>query len=177
MVSAATSQRNLRCIEDSAANPVKVLGNFLAIRHAGEDASGYSLKLWKQGNQIFGLLSVYTGPPNDPPVGILEDVKFDPHNGLFSFSARLSTGVVSGRGYQRVASRDKFHFKGTLTRSEVTGLLKNSDALFPSDPPRSNRIKLRRSADLTLLMVPPPATYSEWKVWADKILQRRGPKW
>jgi hypothetical protein len=91
------------------------------------------LELWKEGNRVFGLLLVYTGAPSDPPAGILEDVKFNPRSGNLSFSARLSTGLVYGRGYSGVASRDQFTFKGVLTRTQLTGTLMRSDELFPTD--------------------------------------------
>jgi hypothetical protein len=58
-----------------------VLGNFRHLSHTTEDAFGYSLSLWKEGDQVFGLLAVYVGPPADPPTGLLEDVKFDPRTG------------------------------------------------------------------------------------------------
>ncbi len=160
-----------------ATNAVEVVGRFLNVKHAGDDAFGYSLRLWKQGDQIFGLLSVYTGAPADPPVGILEDVKFDPRTRSFSFSARLSTGLVYGRGYSGAPSRDRFTFSGVLGRREVSGVLKRSDELFPDDRPESKRIRLSYSEELTQVMVPPPPSYAEWKTWADEMLQRRGPKW
>jgi len=160
------------------AGTLRVLGNFSNVRRAGEDdALGYSLRLWKEGNKVFGLFAAYVGPPADPPVGILEGVKFNPHTRELSFSARLSTGLVSGQGYDRVASRDRFVFKGVLTPREVRGTLKRSDDLFPDRRPDSETIRLRRSQFLTQLMLPPPPTYSEWQTWADEILQRRGPKW
>jgi hypothetical protein len=158
------------------AKPVAVVGTFLNVKYIADDAVGYSLRLWKQGNQIFGLLSVYTGPPSDPPTGILEDVKFDPRTRKFSFSARLSTGLVSGRGYSRVPSRDRFSFSGVLTGKEVSGVLKHADELFPGDRPESKGVRLKYSKALTEDMHPAPATYAEWKVWADEVLERRGPK-
>lgn len=160
------------------ANAVRVLGNFSNVRRAGEDdAFGHTLRLWKEGNKLFGLFAAYVGPPADPPVGMLEDVRFDPRTGRLSFSARLSTGLVSGQGYDRVASRDRFVFKGVLARREVRGTLQHSNDLFPNRRPESEKIRLRRSRFLTELMMPPPATYSEWKTWADEVLQRSGPKW
>ena len=161
-----------------SANAVQVLGNFSNVRHVGEDdALGYTVRLWKEGNKVFGLFAAYVGPPADPPVGILEDVKFDPRTGRLSFSARLSTGLTSGQGYDRVASRDRFVFKGVLIRREVRGTLQRSNDLFPNRRPETEPIRLRRSKFLTELMLPPPPTYSEWKTWADEILQRSGPKW
>jgi hypothetical protein len=162
----------------ATANRVEVLGNFSNVRRAGEDdALGYTLRLWKEGNKLFGLFAAYVGPPADPPVGILEDVKFDPRTRQLSFSARLSTGVVSGQGYDHVASRDRFVFKGVLTRREVRGTLQQSNDLFPNRRPDPEKISLRHSQFLTELMMPPPSTYAEWKTWADEVLQRSGPKW
>jgi hypothetical protein len=162
----------------SPSDPIKVLGDFQHITHTTEDAFGYSLQLWKQGNQVFGLLFVYLGPPSDPPAGLLEDVKFDPRTKQLSFSARLSTGVrSSGAGKWDVPSRDRYSFRGVLSGREVVGTLKESDDLSPKISPRSKRIRLRRSVNSSELMNPPPATYSAWKTWADEILERRGPKW
>lgn len=159
------------------AGTVKVLGNFSGVKHAHGDAFGYALDLWKEGGRVFGLLLVYTGPPADPPTGILEDVKFDPRSGQLSFSARLSTGIVYSRGYSGVPSRDRFTFKGVLKRTQVIGTLTRSNELFPSERPRSEKVRLRRSEVLTQVMIPPPETYTAWKNWADEILRRRGPKW
>ena len=160
-----------------AENTVKVLGAFSSVRHTGDDALGHVLQLWQEGDHVFGLLMVYTGAPSDPPTGLLEDVKFDPRTRQLSFSARLSTGLVTGRGYSRVPARDRFTFKGVLTRREVNGVLQRSNELFPNDRPTSESIRLRRSASYTELMTPPPTTYAAWKSWADEILKFRGPKW
>lgn len=156
---------------------VEVLGNFSRLKHGNGHAYGYVLQLWQEGSQLFGLLSVYTGEPADPPIGILENVKFEPRTKQLSFTTRLSTGIVYARGYSGVPSRDRYTFKGVLTRNEVTGTLTTSDELFPGEPPTSERIRLRRSAASTQLLIPPPPTYSAWKVWAGELLERRGPKW
>lgn len=163
------------CATAKATSSVEVLGGFSNLKLSYGHAFGYVLKLWKDGNQIFGLLCVYTGEPADPPTGILEDVKFDPRTAQLSFSARLSTALVYAGAY--VPSRDRVTFKGVLTRSQVTGTLTTSDELFPDKRPTSQRIRLRRSRSSTELMIPPPPTYSAWKTWADTILKRRGPKW
>jgi hypothetical protein len=155
---------------------VEVLGNFSSITHTPEDAFGYALDLWKEGDQVFGLLLVYTGAPADPPTGILENVKFDPRTRQFSFSARLSTGWLYAPG-SYTPSRDRFTFTGVLGRRQVIGTLKLSDDLFPNIAPTSKRIRLRWSRFFTEPMLPPPPTYSEWKIWAGEILRRRGPKW
>lgn len=160
-----------------AAQKVRVLGNYSNVKPVGDDAFGYSLQLWKEGNRIFGLFAVYTGAPADPPVGILENVQFDPHTRQLSFSARLSTGVRYIGPDSRSPTRDRFSFSGVLTAKEVTGTLIQTDELVPQNRPTSSRIRLRWSSSLTQVLTPPPATYSEWKSWADEILRRRGPRW
>ena len=169
-----TSQARVSATQTST---VKVLGNFSNVKHAHGDAFGYSLKLWQEEDQMFGLLLVYTGAPSDPPTGILEKLKLEPRNRRLSFSARLSTGIVYAKDHDGVPSRDRFTFTGVLTRNQVSGTLTRSDELFPNERATSVRIKLRRSELLTDVMLPPPPTYSAWKTWADEILERRGPKW
>lgn len=160
-----------------AATRIEVVGSFSNVKSTHDDALGYVIKLWKQGNQHFGLLLVYSGPQADPPTGILENIKFDSRTRQLSFSARLSTGVVYSREHSGVPSRDRFRFEGVLTSRQVSGSLTRSNDLFPDQQPTSERITLRQSQSLTRLMLPPPSTYSAWKTWADEILQRRGPKW
>jgi len=161
----------------NAQNKVKVLGNFSRIKHDPEHAYGYALQLWREGSRVFGLLLVYTSTPYDPPIGILEDVKFDPRTRHLSFTARLTTGLMYSREYSGVPSRDRFKFKGVLRRGRVIGTLTRSDDLFPNQPPTKERIRLRWSQSMTEVMIPPPTTYGAWKTWADESLQRNGPKW
>lgn len=174
---AATPAQTTKSNPSKAATSVAVLGNFDSIKHFAEDAEGYRLQLWREGEQIFGLLSIYTGAPYDPPTGMLEDVEFDPRTRQFSFSARLSTAFTRD-GEKLVPTRDRFTFKGVLGRNEVSGTLRQYDLFLPQSTPLSKRIKLRRSRLATQDMMPPPATYAEWKKWAeDGILRRLGPKW
>jgi hypothetical protein len=158
------------------ANSLKVLGGFSNIKHVGDHVDGYALQLWQQGSQIFGLFVAHSGQTGDSPTGLVEDIKFNPRTKQLSFKARLSTGLISKGDYRGVPSRDVFHFKGTLRRNEVTGVLGISDALFPNEPAPTKRIVLRKSAAMTQVMMA-PATYAEWKTWADEILKRLGPKW
>jgi hypothetical protein len=161
----------------TAVSKVEVLGAFSRVTHTGDDAFGYTVQLWKEGDRIFGLFLVYTGAPADPPTGILEDVKFDPRTRQLSFSTRVTTGLVYSQKYRGVPSRDRFKFVGVLTRRQLTGTLSHIDDLFPEERSTSKRIRLRWSAFSTEIMTPPPVSYSAWKTEADEVLQRRGPKW
>ena len=155
---------------------VQVVGDFTRLRYPGDDAFGYSLQLWKEGDHVFGLLAVFVGPPADPPTGLLEDVRFDPRTRRFSFSARLTLAFVRPSGDKWVPTLDRFTFKGRLTRTEVRGTLQHFDVRRPDQRPLSRRIKLRLSKHLTEDLMPAPASYEEWRKWADEILRRRGPQ-
>ena len=161
----------------NAVSKVEVLGAFSNVRHTGDDAFGFMVKLWKEGNRVFGLFSVYTGAPADPPTGILEDVRFDSRTRRLSFTTRASTGLVYSQEYRGVPSRDRYKFEGVLTRRQLTGNLSHTNDLFPERRSESKRLRLRWSAFMTDVMLPPPATYAAWKTEADDILQRHGPKW
>lgn len=162
--------------ENSPANRVRVLGDYETIDHSVPgDASGYVLRLWKQGNQIYGLFSVYVGPVADPPTGLLEEVRFYPATGGISFKALLSGGPIYGRGFQGVPAREIFRFSGQLSRSKVTGVMVMSNGLFPNDKPVRKRITLRRSADMTKLMND-ANNLSEWEKDANAVLKRPAPK-
>ena len=160
-----------------AKRKVEVLGAFSRITHTREDAFGYTVLLWKEGDRVFGQFLVYTGAPADPPTGILEDVKYDPRTRRLSFTTRVSTGLVYSQEYRGVPSRDRFKFEGVLTRRQLAGNLTHTDDLFPDRSPASKRIRLRWSTFATKIMIPPPPTYSDWKAETDEVLRRRGPKW
>jgi hypothetical protein len=127
---------------------VEALGEFTRLTFPGDDAFGYSLKLWQEGDQVFGRLEIYVGAPADPPTGTLDDVTYDPRTKQFSFSVRLSTGFTRAADNTWVPTHEKFVFKGVLTRKRVSGTLQQFDLDKPEAPPISKRINLRRSKRL-----------------------------
>ena len=159
---------------------VEVIGDFAHLDLPGEktfgDTFGYTLQLWRERDHMFGLFAVFVGPQADPPTGLLEHVRFDPRTHRFSFSARLTLAFVRPSGDKWVPTLDGFTFKGRLTRTQVSGTLQHFDVRRPDQPPISRRIKLRLSKRLTEDLMPAPASYEEWKKWADEILRRRGPQ-
>src|SRR6266851_8779978 len=76
----------------SRTNKVEVVGAFSHIKHVGDHSYGYTLELWRQGNDLFGLFVSHTGQTGDLPIGLLEDLKFSSRTGKLSFRARLTTG-------------------------------------------------------------------------------------
>ena len=163
----AGSRRNLVCalvalalllagVPVRGVSKVEVLGAFSGVKHIGDDAFGYTVQLWKEGDRISGLFLVYTGAPYDPPTGVLEDVKYNPRTKRLSFTTRLSTGLVYSQEYRGVPSQDRFKFEGVLTRRRLIGTLTRTDDLFPERRPTNKRIRLRWSAFLTDIMPAAP---------------------
>lgn len=159
-----------------ATGPLSVIGAFSNIRYSGEHGSGYSVRLWRQGEKIFGLVSVQNGLAGDPPAGLLENVEFDQGTRRLLFRARLSLSLIYSGKYKGMRSRDVLEFDGVLKQDKLVGELKISDLLFPDNPPTRKRVVLPRSTDMTETMIA-PQDYAQWKQHADEILNFRGPKW
>ena len=144
-----------------------VIGEFSNMRFTGEHAYGYSVQLWRNGDNLMGLFLASEGLAGDTPTGILENLKFDARTGKLSFRAKLTMGVeVLGNGRQ-ASTRDLFEFDGTLTKTALAGTLKRS-------PGRVERVKLAKQKENSTIEA---ATYEEWKKQVDEILRYRGPKW
>ena len=161
--------------EPDSAESIEVVGEFLYVKHDRKvgDTWGYSVQLWREEDRMFGLLSAYLGSEADPPTGLLEDVKFNSTTNQLSFTTRLSTGIVFDSNNRAVRSKDTLDFKGALRPSTIVGILKISSA--SSQATSIKRIRLHRSAMLSQDMMT-AKTYREWRTWADKILERLGPK-
>ena len=123
---------------------------------------------------MFGLISGGDGLrlSGDPPTGILEDIKFDPGTGRLSFRSKLSVGKT---GYGNW-TQDVYEFDGVLSAKKLKGDLITSDELCPDKCREKRKIVLKRSALHTESM-DTYKTYAEWKVMADRILKRLGPRW
>jgi len=118
----------------AATNAVMVVGEFSNMRFTAEHAYGYSVQLWRQGDQLFGLLLASDGLQGDTPTGLLEEIKFDTHTGVLSFVAKLTTGVTllgSSPPFKEVPVCERFEFRGNLGPGMLTGRM-NRDRLQPT---------------------------------------------
>lgn len=145
-------------------SPVKVVGDFSNVKGDGEHQWGYSVALWRQEDKILGLFS---GSDDlrligDPPTGILENVRFDSKTGKLCFLAKLPEQHI-------------YEFEGILTSKELSGKIKITNELCSDKCPKTQKITLHLSKDMTLTMEE-YQSYSEWKAVAEKILELRGPK-
>jgi hypothetical protein len=158
-----------------AAAAVAFVGEFSSMHQTSEHAYGYSVQLWRSGNELFGFLSAADGLAGDTPTGLLEDVHFDAATGALSFTAKLSVGsVYLGKGKQE-ATHDFFTFKGTFQNEKIlSGTLTHADKLQPGQVPISERLRLVKTDSHSMIEA---TSYDGWKQSADRILKFRGPKW
>lgn len=118
---------------------------------------GYSLDLYREGQQIFGKLCVSTGI--ETPCGIIDNAQIIPSTRAIRFRAKLSTGTeFSGSSApQGRPSRDLFEFAGTISTSAVKGRLIHQSGYGAGSDIQSQRIVLRRIHTSTSLV-----SYAEW---------------
>ena len=151
-----------------AESPVKPLGDFSNVQYqsSGEHQWGYSIELWQQDDKIYGFISGDDSPRlvGDPPTGILENVQFDPVTKKFSFRAELPL-------------REIFEFEGILTKKKIEGERKNTYDFDVNKFVKRKKIILPRSKESSAEMIEYHTyqTYAEWKAYADRILDFRGP--
>jgi hypothetical protein len=156
---------------------ISELGAFSNLRFTDEHAYGYAVMLWRSGECLFGLLESSQGLAGDTPIGELQDVKYDGTSGHLSFSAKLTTGMVSVKGASRFEpSRDLFAFDGTLQANSVTGTITYILQNNPNFVPTHTDVILGMSRSGAEIMQG-SATHREWLLKWRPILQRRGPKW
>jgi hypothetical protein len=159
----------------SSEQAVSFVGEFSNMHHTAEHAYGYSVQLWRSGNEIIGFLLSSNGLAADTPTGQLEKVHFDAGNGSLSFSAKLSVAQVYQGSGEMKPTRDLFTFSGSLQKGKVlAGVLSHKDMLMPDRAPTVERIHLVKTDDSSIIEA---KTSSEWKQSADQILKFRGPKW
>jgi hypothetical protein len=159
----------------AAAAAVAFVGEFSNMRQTSEHAYGYSVELWRSGNELFGFLSDADGLAGDTPTGLLEDVHFDAATGAVSFTAKLSVGsVYLGKGKQE-ATHDFFTFKGKFQNEKIlSGTLTHADKLQPGQVPISERLRLVKTDSHSTIEA---TSYGGWRQSADRILKFRSPKW
>ena len=99
-------------------------------------------------------------------------------NYRLEFRARLSTAMRYLGPGKEVPTRDLFEFSGRLTRTSITGKLRQADGLESANPPAARRVHLRRLVgDGGRNPAGSIVGESEWQAWAAELMRRRGPSW
>jgi hypothetical protein len=110
-------------------------------------------------------------------MGGLQDLKYDSKTGHLSFSAKLTTGVVSIKGSNgSEPSRDLFAFDGNLKADKVTGVITYTLQNNPHFTSTHTNVVLGTSKTEADFMQG-STTHGEWLRKWQPILQRLGPKW
>jgi hypothetical protein len=152
------------------------VGSFSSMEFTEAHQYGSEVQLWKEGSNVLGLFSYSESLIGDTPTGLLEDTKYDPRTGEISFKAKLTTGQHFCEVYNDVPSHDLFSFRGKLSDSSISGLLKRSDALHPEDPPTEEKVVLKKLSGDEANQIH-YGSRSEWEIASQEILKFRGPKW
>ena len=154
---------------------ITFLGEFSNVRHTAEHAYGYAIQLWRDGDRLFGLVAVSDGLVGDTPVGLLDNVHFDPAKHALTFSSKLSVGAIYlGQGRQE-HTHDIFSFDGTLEDEKLlSGTLTHTDQLQPARNPEIKRVRLVRTNGESPIEA---VSYDQWQKSVQPILKARGPKW
>ena len=163
------------CATIAPGAPISAVGAFSNMRFTKEHAYGETVLLWRAGDCIFGLFESSQGLQGDTPIGELHDVTYNPDTGALKFTAKLTTGVITGPASPTgEPSRDLFTFDGFLGPSRLTGALIHATQLDPRPPARN--IALGASVRDAEFMRG-SATYGAWREKWEPILKLRGPKW
>lgn len=167
-------QSNARAQKQAPAGSLIVLGEFSNMKFTEEHAYGYTVQLWRQGDQIIGFLQSSEGLAGDTPTGVLEQVQFDPRTQSLSFQAKLTMGVVLLAQGRQEPTHDLFEFRGTLGSAALVGVIRRRDMLRPTAKAEIRQVRLRKQSGENMIEF---ESYPEWKKSADQILKFRGPKW
>lgn len=162
------------CGRIAPTEPISVVGAFSNIRYTEEHAYGQTVLLWRAGKCLIGLFESAQGLQGDTPIGELQDVTHDANSGALKFSAKLTVGVIAGRGMPEQPSRDLFNFDGTLGPERLTGALAHATQ-FDARPPARNVVLTTSTGDAESMHG--FTTYGAWREKWEPILKRRGPKW
>lgn len=116
-VSGVFAQANV-CPNVSPDTRITPAAAFSNMRFTEEHAYGYTAMLWRAGPCVIGLFESAQGLAGDPPIGELQDVRYDPASRRISFSAKLTTGAVHDAATNNwVPARDRYTFEGVMADS------------------------------------------------------------
>jgi hypothetical protein len=149
----------------SPAAPITVIGEFASHRSAADPTGGYTVQLWRQGDVVFGFLSV-EALSGDGPIGRLTNVKFEERSGKLSFEANLTIGMCILADNTQQPSKDLLRFRGTLVKDILSGTLTHSDLLDRVGGETATRVRLQKQAPHSPMEF---KTYADWLAEADKI--------
>ncbi len=152
------------------------IGSFSNMRFTEEHQYGSEIQLWAEGTDLMGFFSHSEGLIGDTPIGLIENIRHDPKTGRITFTARLTIGRHFCKIHKNVPSRDLFSFRGKISGSSISGVLKRSDALHPDSPATEEKVVLKRM-NSRMADQRSYRSRANWEASSREILKLRGPGW
>jgi hypothetical protein len=155
---------------------IRAIGCFANVRSDGGHSDGYSVRLWAWGGEIIGLIDYHRGLAGDPPLGILDDVRYDPVTGKISFQAKLTSGLHYSGEHKGVPSHDLLSFEGFLKADRLEGNILLKDQLDSPPAVVDKRLDFIMRIDDNCR----PASYESYEIWWwywEPVYKSRGPYW
>ena len=153
--------------EIPATQPVAFVGQFSNMRYTEEHMYGSGLSLWSTGFGHIGYFGHAEGLLGVFPKGVVKDVFYNPMSGVIRFQAKLSMGEHNCAVHRGVRSEDVFAFNGKLKGRQLTGDIRQLDALHENRLVASERVTLNRVEDAG--MESKLRNYAEVRNWLESI--------
>ncbi len=154
-----------------AQQPVTFYGSYSHVETGnGEHCNGYTVELWNYDGAFTGLIHHHRGLCGDPPVGILENVRYDVKTGRLLFQAKLSDGWDNDG-----PTKDTVSFNGFLSSGTLRGEIIWHGAGQARQRSRENIALAGESHSYPQGKT--YATFADWMQAQQPILRFRGPKW
>jgi hypothetical protein len=166
----------ISCLTGPLRAEVSVVGAYSNRIVADKNAQGYGIELWNDGDRYFGFFLNSAGMNEDMPLGVMEDLRYDPATHVLVFKAKLSVGRTTVDGESWVPTRDVYHFEGTLFPDQISGDLIHIDAMQTDRPATHEAVKLYRAREEEASL-PKFKSFEQWSELARKLMAARGPQW
>lgn len=149
--------------------PVSPIGEYSNMRATKSDhCYAYSADLWQHDRTIVGFLYHSEGLCGDSPVGLLEDVKYDPKLGKLSFNAKISMGCSFNGKKECTPVIDLVEFTGKLAKTHLVGTMIWHEVGRKKILKKEN-VQLKLEAENTMR---PYSSVQEWKADLKEVFAR-----
>jgi len=146
--------------------PVVPVGTFDDYRFTAEHQYGYGVRLWRQGDTLYGTFAASDGLAGDTPTGLIRNGRYGAGRDV-SFTAELVTGTHSCKVHPKgVPARKAYTFRGRITGDRLRGAVEAADTLHPEIAPKRTPVVLEHRAGESALGS--YETKEEWEAAARK---------
>ena len=170
------------CISNSAGTilatqwpEVRPLGCYTSLRGDNRQVSGFTVRLWMSTIGMLGIVDYHRSLYDDPPMGVLTDIQFNPGTRKISFQSKLTDGLHTCREHKNVPSQILLSFQGVLGHETLKGTFILTDQLHASRIVATHKdFMLSRNSNCHL------DSYNSIDIWWwywEPAYESRGPRW